>query len=40
MSKDQDFLYKNPRMISAVELKRRVAGASIFGIIIGKLSYY
>ena len=30
---------KNPRIIFAVELKRRVADASIYGIIVGKLCH-
>ena len=33
------FLVRNARMIFAVELKKRVAGASIFVIAIGKLCY-
>ena len=33
------FLIKNPKIIFAIELKRHIANASIFNIIIGKLYY-
>ena len=33
------FFIRNTKMIFAIELKRHVAGASIFGIIIGKFCH-
>ena len=33
------FFVRNPRIISAVELKKREAGASILGVIVSELSH-